>query len=80
MTTTGRNKPTEVPSQTSHHKHKHKNTEFSQSHTKLDSLMTMAGEAPIRHQGWALLEDARWFTASLCVMEICVIDRVKSYS
>ena len=56
MTTTGRNKPSEMPSQTFHHKHKHnKNTEFSWSHTKLDSLMTMAGEAPISHQGWDLL-------------------------
>lgn len=56
MATTGRNKPSEVPSQTSHHKHKHnKNTEFSWSHTKLDSLLTMAGEAPIRHGGWDLL-------------------------
>ena len=56
MATTGRNKPSEVPSQTSHHKHKHnKNTEFSWSHTKLDSLMTMAREAPIRHWGWDLL-------------------------
>ena len=56
MTMTGRNKPSEVPSQTSRHKHKHnKNTEFSWSHTKVDSLMTMAGEAPIRLRGWALL-------------------------
>ena len=56
MRTTGMKKPSEVPSQTSHHKHKHnKNTEFSWSHTKLDSLMTMAEEAPIRHWGWDLL-------------------------
>ena len=56
MTTTGRNKPSEVPSQTSHHMHKHnKNTEFSWSHTKLDSLITMAREAPIRHGSWDLL-------------------------
>lgn len=80
MTTTGRNKPSEVPSQTSRHKHKRKkNTEFSWPHTKLDSLMTMAREAPIRHQGWALLEDAHRSSASLCVMEICVTGRVKAY-
>ena len=80
MTTTGRNKPSEVPSQTSRHKHKRKkNTEFSWPHTKLDSLMTMAREAPIRHQGWALLEDAHRSSASLCVMETCVPGRVKAY-
>ena len=56
MTMMGSNKPSEVPSQTSRHKHEHnQNTEFSWSHTKLDSLMTMAGEAPIRHRGWDLL-------------------------
>ena len=34
MTTTGRNKPSEVPSQTSRYKHKrNKNNEFSWSHT-----------------------------------------------
>ena len=50
------NKPSEVPSQTSRHKHKrNKNTEFSWSHTKLDSLMTVAAEAPISHRGWDLL-------------------------
>ena len=32
--------------------------------------MTMAREAPIRHQGWDLLYDAHWFTTSLSVMKI----------
>ena len=37
MRTTGVNKPPEVPSQTSGHKHKHnENTESSWSHTRLD--------------------------------------------
>ena len=32
--------------------------------------MTMAREAPIRHEGWDLLYNAHWFSASLCVVEI----------
>ena len=81
MTMTGKNKPSEVPSQTSRHKHKHnKITEFSWSHRKFDSLMTMDRGAPIRHWGWALQEDARRFSALLCVTEIRVTDRVKAYS
>ena len=73
---TGGNKLSEVPSQTSHHKHKHnKNTEFSWSHTKLDSLMTMAEEAPIRYQGWDLLQEAHRFSAhrfiAMCYGNMC---------
>ena len=47
---------------------------------KIRLTYEMAGEAPIRLRGWALLLDARRFSASLCVMEICVIDRAKAYS
>ena len=74
MRTTGMKKPSEVPSQTSHHKHKHnKNTEFSWSHTKLDSLRTLLWD----ESNYSLLKRSDpFFSEDLWIIQLGVVNKI----
>ena len=74
MRMTGMNKPSEVPFQTSCHKHKHnKNTEFSWSHTKLDSLMTLLWE----ELNYSLLKkNDPFFSDDLLIIQLGVVNKI----